>query len=181
MKDFVLKLVREAVENYVKNGRRIDIPTDYPKELKERKGVFVTLYKKGFLRGCIGLPYPQKSLIEGLIEAATLVCEDPRFESVKQEELKDIIIEVSILTKPKLIETNPRDYSKEILIGKHGLIIRKGDLGGLFLPKVPIEQNWNIEQYLENLCYKAGLTGDMWLDPLSRLYKFEAEIISESI
>jgi len=181
MKDFVLKLVREAVENYVKNNRKIAIPSDYPEELKEKKGVFVTLYKKGLLRGCIGLPYPQKPLIEGLIEAATSVCEDPRFESLKEGELEDIIIEVSILTEPKLIETHPINYSKEIKIGKHGLILRKDAFGGLFLPKVPVEQNWNIEQYLENLCFKAGLTGDMWLDPLSRIYKFETEVISESI
>ena len=181
MKDFVLKLAREAVENYVKNGRKIDTPSDYPEKLKEKKGVFVTLYKKGSLRGCIGLPYPQKPLIEGLIEAATLVCQDPRFESLKKEELKDIVIEVSILTEHELIETDPRDYSKEIVIGKHGLILRKGSFGGLFLPKVPLEQNWNKEQYLENLCYKAGLTGDSWLDPLSRIYKFETEVFSEGI
>ncbi|MEM5872520.1 MAG: AMMECR1 domain-containing protein, partial [Candidatus Aenigmatarchaeota archaeon] len=72
MKDFILKLAREAIETYVKTGKKIPIPNEYPNELKKKKGVFVTIYKKPKeLRGCIGLPYPQKPLIEGIIEAAT--------------------------------------------------------------------------------------------------------------
>ncbi len=178
MKDFILKLAKEAIENFVKTGKKIDIPKDYPKELNEKKGVFVTIYKKPRqLRGCIGIPYPEMPLIQALIEASVSVCLDPRFEPLKPEELNDIFIEVSVLTSPEPIKT--KDVSKEIEIGKHGLIIRRGLQGGLFLPKVPVEQNWNIEEYLENLCYKAGLTGDAWLDPNSRLFKFEAEIFEE--
>ena len=179
MKEFVLKLARKAIENHV-TGRRTAIPTEYPKELKEKRGIFVTIYKNGSLRGCIGLPYPELSLIEDLIEASVQACQDPRFEPLKPEELKDIFIEVSVLTEPELVQVkNPKEYVKKIELGKHGLIIRKGSYGGLFLPKVPIEQNWNIEEYLENLCYKAGLTGDSWLDPLSKLFKFEAEVFTE--
>jgi len=181
MKDFVLKLAREAIETYVKNGEKISIPKDYPKELEKKRGVFVTIYKKPKeLRGCIGFPYPQQPLIEGLIEAAVEVCEDPRFLPLSKEELKDIYIEVSILTEPKLIKVkNPKEYFKEIEIGRHGLILINGSCGGLFLPQVPVEQKWNCEEYLENLCYKAGLTSDVWLDPLTRIYKFETEIFSE--
>ncbi|MEM5778393.1 MAG: TIGR00296 family protein [Candidatus Aenigmatarchaeota archaeon] len=181
MKDFILKLAREAIETYVKTSKKIPIPNEYPKELNKKKGVFVTIYKRPKeLRGCIGLPYPQKPLIEGIIEAAIEACEDPRFEPLKEEELKDIFIEVSILTKPELIKVkNPKDYLKEIKIGKHGLILINGSYGGLFLPQVPVEQNWNCEEYLENLCYKAGLTSDAWLDPLTRIYRFETKIFSE--
>jgi len=182
MRDFILKLAREAIETYVKTGKRIPIPKNYPEGLKEEKGVFVTIYKKSSkeLRGCIGLPHPQIPLIEGLITAAVSVCKDPRFKPLQEEELNDIFIEISVLTEPELIKTaNPKDYLKEVEIGKHGLIIRKGMFNGLFLPKVPVEQNWNIEEYFENLCYKAGLTGDAWIDPLSRIYRFEAEVISE--
>ena len=180
MKDFVLDLSRKAVENYVKTGCMLETPDKYPEELNKKRGVFVTLYKKGCLRGCIGLPYPQKPLIEGLIEASCFACRDPRFKPVEEDELKDIKIEVSILTEPVLIE-DKKKYKEEIELGKHGLILRNGSFSGLFLPKVPIEQGWNLDQYLENLCYKAGLIIDSWKDPLSKLYKFEAETFSEAV
>lgn len=179
MKDFVLKLAREAIESYVKNGIRIAIPKNYSKELNEKRGVFVTLYQKDNkeLRGCMGIPYPEMPLIEALIEASVCVCTDPRFEPLKPEELKKIFIEVSILTKPESIKA--KDIKKEVKIGKDGLIIKKGFQGGLFLPQVPVEQNWNMDEYLENLCYKAGMTADSWLDPDCKLYKFETEILKE--
>ena len=181
MEDFIIKLARQTIENYVKTGKPIAIPEDCPKELNEKKGVFVTIYKKNTkqLRGCIGIPYPEMSLIEALIHAAISVCSDPRFQPLRHEELEDIFIEVSVLTNPEPVKT--RNFDKEIEIGKHGLIIRKGLQGGLFLPKVPVEQNWGMEEYLENLCYKAGLTGDSWLDPNSRLSKFEAEVFEEKL
>jgi len=181
MKEFVLKLVREAIETYVNTGKKIYIPKEYPEELKEKRGVFVTIYiRPKELRGCIGLPYPQKPLIEGLIEAAVETCEDPRFPPLSKEELKDIFIEVSILTEPELIKVkNSKDYFKEIEIGKDGLILNRGSYGGLFLPQVPVEQKWNCQEYLNNLCYKAGFTSDVWLDSLTKIYKFHTEIFSE--
>ncbi len=181
MENFIIKLARKTIENYVKNGKIIAIPDDFPEELNEKKGVFVTIYKKSTkqLRGCIGIPYPESSLIEALIQAAVSACSDPRFQPLRPEEIEDVFIEVSVLTNPEPLKT--RDFAKEIEVGRHGLIIRKGLQGGLFLPKVPVEQNWNIEEYLENLCYKAGLTGDSWLDPNSRLFKFEAEVFEEKL
>jgi len=181
MEDLIIKLAKKTIENYVKTGKPIAIPENYPKELNEKRGVFVTIYKKSTkqLRGCIGIPYPEMSLIEALIHAAVSACSDPRFQPLRHEELEDVFIEVSVLTNPEPIKT--RDFGKEIEIGKHGLIIRKGLQGGLFLPKVPVNQKWNTEEYLENLCYKAGLTGDSWLDPNSRLFKFEAEVFEENL
>jgi len=183
MEDFILKLARETIETYVKTGRRISIPENYPEKLNEKRGIFVTIYRKDSkeLRGCVGLPYPQISLIEGLIQAAISACEDPRFEPLSQEELDKIIIEVSILTEPELIDVkNPREYIEKIEIGKHGLIIKKGFNSGLLLPKVPVELNWDINDYLENLCLKADMTTDSWMDSYSKIYKFEAEVFRES-
>lgn len=182
--DFLLKLARQTIENYIKNKKIIEIPKEYPKELNEKRGVFVTIYKKypygKELRGCVGLPYPDKPLIEGVTESAISACKDMRFTSLKPEELKDIAIEVSVLTKPELIEVkNPKEYLKKIKIGRDGLIIKKGIMGGLLLPKVPVEQNWDIEEYLQNLCYKAGLTADSWCNGSCRIYKFEAEVFEE--
>jgi len=181
MEDFIIKLARQTIENYVKTGKQIDIPENYPEELNEKRGVFVTIYKKSTkeLRGCIGIPYPELPLIEALIQAAVSACSDPRFQTLKQEELEDVFIEISILTNPEPLKT--REFEKEVEIGKHGLIIRKGLQGGLFLPKVPVEQNWNLEEYLENLCYKAGLTADSWLDPSSKLFKFKARVFEEKL
>jgi len=181
MEEFIIKLARQTIENYVKTGKQIAIPENYPEELNEKRGVFVTIYKKSTkqLRGCIGIPYPEISLIEALIQAAVSACLDPRFQPLSHEELEDIFIEVSVLTNPEPLKT--RDFDKEIEIGKHGLIIRKGLQGGLFLPKVPVEQNWGMEEYLENLCYKAGLTADSWLDPSSKLFKFKARVFEEKL
>jgi len=179
MKEFVLKFARAAIENHV-NGKRTPIPKNYPEEMNEKRGVFVTIYKKPReLRGCIGIPYPEMPLIKALLEAAVSACSDPRFDELRPEELKDIFIEVSILTNPESINAKPKFLAKEIVIGKHGLIIKKDLQGGLFLPCVPVEQRWNLEEYLENLCYKAGLPGDSWKDPDCKLYRFEAEVFSE--
>ena len=181
MKEFVLKLTRKAIENYVKTGQKLDITKKYPKEMDEKRGVFVTIHKKGMLRGCIGLPYPEKPLIEGLLEASCLVCNDPRFPPLQENELNSIKIEVSVLTKPQLIDSKPENYEKIIEIGKDGLILRKGLQGSLFLPQVPVEQDWNFKEYIENLCLKAGLLPNAWQDPNSKLYKFETEVFSEGI
>jgi len=183
MKDFILKLARETIETYVKTGSRISIPKNYPEKLNEKRGVFVTIYRKGSkeLRGCVGLPYPQMPLIEGLIQAAISACEDPRFEPLDSKELDKIMLEISILTEPELINIKyPKEYLEKIELGKHGLIIKKGFNSGLLLPKVPVELSWNINNYLENLCMKAGLTTDSWMNPYSKIYKFEAEVFGEN-
>ena len=122
-KKFILKLVRKSVDTYAKTKKVIPTPKEYPSELNSKRGVFVTIHKIVSnckqLRGCIGLPYPDKPLIEGLIEAAVSACNDPRFLPLKEEELKHIKIEISVLTKPELIEVkSAKEYSKKIKIGK---------------------------------------------------------------
>jgi len=181
MEDLILKLARETIEAYVKTGSRISIPKNYPEKLNEKRGVFVTVYRKGSkeLRGCVGLPYPQMPLIEGLIQAAISACEDPRFEPLSSEELDKIIIEVSILTEPELVDVkNPKEYLEKIEIGKHGLVIKKGFYSGLLLPQV-WEQIPKKEDFLEALSMKAGLLADGWLDSSTEIYKFEAEVFGE--
>jgi uncharacterized protein (TIGR00296 family) len=183
-KKFVLKLVREAVDTYAKTKKVIPIPKEYPSELNEKRGVFVTIHKIVSnckqLRGCIGLPYPDKPLIEGLIEAAVSACDDSRFLPLKADELKHIRIEVSILTEPELIEVkSSKDYVKKIKIGRDGLILSKGIMSGLFLPQVPVEQKWDLDEYLENLCLKAGLMPDAWTNLSAKIYRFQAEIFEE--
>lgn len=189
---FILKLAHEAIENFVKTKKVLSIPENYPKELADKKGVFVTIYKHitmngiagkvadghRMLRGCIGLPYPEKPLVEGLIEAAISVCHDPRFEPLKEKELDDISIEVSVLGEPQELRILDRKKLPEILDRYYGYIIKKGIFSGLFLPQVWKELPEK-QDFLEQLCLKAGLLSDAWLDPSTKIYKFSAEIFEE--
>ena len=89
-------------------------------------------------------------------------------------------MEISILTPPQLIEVkNPMEYSKEIKIGQDGLIVEKGWCKGLLLPQVPVECDWNEEEFLSNCCMKAGLPPDAWLLRGTNIYKFQAIIFEE--
>lgn len=175
------------MKRLLKPKKVISLPEKYPENLDKKSGVFVTIYKKILntkeLRGCIGLPYPVKPLIEAVIDAAAAACRDQRFLPIKPEELSGLIIEVSVLTEPELISVkNPKDYLKKIKLGEDGLIIKKGIMSGLLLPQVPVEQGWNIENYLENLCFKAGLLPHaIWTDPAVELFKFRAQIFSEKL
>lgn len=175
---FLLKVARETIKKFLRN-ERAEKPASYNEVLNEAGGVFCTLTKKGKLRGCIGMPYHAMSIIDSLISAACSVCEDPRFDKLKETELKNIKIEVSVLTEPKLIEVNRAyEYLDKIEPGKHGLILNYGPYSGLFLPQV-----WkdlpDKEQFLDNLCVKAGLTPGMWKEKGIRLYSFEAKIFKE--
>jgi len=179
---FAVNLARNTIESYVKTYKIPDIPKKYPKEFSKPSGVFTTIhtYPEKDLRGCIGYPYPEMPLIRALIYSAVEATRDPRFPPLTKDELDKIIIEVSILTKPKLIGIKkPEDYLKLIKIGEDGLIIKFGFQAGLLLPQVPVEYNWDVKTFLENLCYKAGLPKDAWKYEEAKIYKFQAEIFGE--
>ena len=159
--------------------------TKFSAKFHELRGVFVTLNKrmgsqKG-LRGCIGYPYPDKPLVEATISSAiSAATQDPRFLPVTLKELSEITIEVTILTVPEYIEIdNPDDYLKHIQIGRDGLIAEQGWRKGLLLPQVPIDQGWDVKQYLSHTCQKAGLSSQAWLNRDTRIYRFEGIIFEE--
>lgn len=150
-------------------------------------GVFVTLNyldsnKQEHLRGCIGFPMAEKSLYYSIIDASIAAAtQDPRFPPVNINELAEIIFEVSILTPPVEIKVqNPKDYLNVIKVGRDGLILKWKYGSGLLLPQVPVELNWDTEEYLANLCYKAGAPPDIWLMSDSKLFSFQASIYKES-
>jgi hypothetical protein len=178
----LVRLARKAVETYLKGSVAIRPEND----VSEKAGVFVTLNyltrnKEEHLRGCIGFPLPEKRLHQSVVEAAIAAAtEDPRFPPVDKQELDSIIFEVSVLTQPEEIRSNPADYKKEIKIGRDGLILRWHYGSGLLLPQVPVELKWDIDEYLANICYKAGAPPDVWLDPDSKLYKFQAMVFKET-
>jgi len=174
----LIKLARDSIETYFS---RKEPNISRVKKFSEKQGVFVTLKKKEMLRGCIGYPEPYLPLNQAIINAARAAAfEDSRFPPVQKDELKEIKIEISVLTVPELIVAKkPEDYLKKIKIGEDGLIIRGHFRSGLLLPQVFVEYKADAKMALRMLCDKAGLNYDAWLDSDNRIYKFQAEIFHE--
>ena len=180
--EFLVKLARKSIEEHL-SGRRVEPPTPPSERLAEKRGVFVTLYRypSKELRGCIGLPYPTHRLVDAVIHAAiSSATADPRFPPVRLREMDEIVIEVSVLTKPEEIKyDDPKKLPEKIVIGRDGLIIEAGGFSGLLLPQVPVEYNWTPEEYLMHLSLKAGLPSTYWLTGRARIYRFTAQIFAE--
>ena len=177
-KTSLLKLARDSISTYFSKK---EIDSKKVKKFSEKQGVFVTLEKNGQLRGCIGFPEPCLPLYEAIIESArSAAFSDPRFMPVREQELNEIEVEISVLTVPELINVKkPEEYLKKINIGKDGLIIRSSFGSGLLLPQVFTDYNCNAEQALQMLCQKAGLPLDAWKNLENKIYKFQAEIFHE--
>ena len=177
----LVKAARRAVTEFLSNGDRMKLESDLEEKFSFNSGVFVTLNNPNGLRGCIGFPMPEKKLshaiIEGAIAAAT---EDPRFPSVKTNELNDIVFEVTVLTPPIVVDvSDPMEYLEKIKVGRDGLIIRHSFSSGLLLPQVPVEYGWNVEEFLQHTCEKAGLARDTWKNESVKIEKFEGIIFKE--
>lgn len=174
-RSLLLRLARETIERVVSGRPLPDSPSDDP-ALSEKRGVFVTLRKRGQLRGCIGQILPSQPLWEAVramaVEAAT---GDPRFSPVTRDELNEIEIEISVLSVPRRVKD-----AGEITLGSDGVIVRQGFRTGVFLPQVAEETGWSKEEFLNNLCsHKAGLPADAWRRPETELLTFQAEVFSE--
>lgn len=171
----LLEIARQSITEYLSSGKRISLNEDDPK-LNEISGAFVSLHKHAELRGCIGNIVGQRPLVETVrdmaIESAT---GDPRFPKVETNELKDIEIEISVLSPlRKITDIN------EIKLGVHGVLVRRGWQSGVFLPQVATETGWGKEEFLSNLCaHKAGLSADAWKDPKTEIFIFSAFVFSE--
>ena len=140
--------------------------------LKEKRGAFVSLHKHGQLRGCIGYVHGVKPLAEAINDMAIAAAfQDPRFPTLKENELSDLDIEISVLTPMKQISD-----IKQIELGKHGLMMIKGPYSGLLLPQVATQYNWDRQTFLSETCHKAGLPADAWKDDDTEIYIFSAEI-----
>ncbi|MGH7197430.1 MAG: AmmeMemoRadiSam system protein B [Candidatus Omnitrophota bacterium] len=163
----LLKIARQAVNAYVTEGRIPEFRV-YDPALKESKAVFVTLRKEGKLRGCIGQFLPNEPLYLSVRNTAIhSAVKDARFQPVTEEELKDLDIEISVLSAPRRVKS-----TDEIIMGVHGVIVRQGGRSGVFLPKVATETLWNKETFLKNLCKKTGFPDRCSEDPTTELYTF---------
>jgi len=151
-------LAREAVTRWVTDHTEVKPPTGEPAFAPDR-AVFVTLRMDGRLRGCIGTLEPVSPLGEAVIESAiSAATHDPRFRPVAAGEIPALDIHLSILSPMRTV-SGP----DEIVIGKHGIVVRQGMRSGVFLPEVATEQGWDLETTLSILCTeKAGLPADAW-------------------
>jgi hypothetical protein len=171
----LIEIARQTIEEYIRTGKAPKFREDDPRLLQE-EGAFVTIHKKEALRGCIGNIVGRGPLYETVknmaIAAAT---QDPRFPALESSELKDIDVEVSVLSKPQVV----KDVN-QIVMGKHGVIVSRGDHHGVYLPQVADETGWTREQFLSSLCSsKAGLSPDAWKDPKTTLKIFSAAVFSQ--
>jgi len=142
--------------------------------MQEEMGAFVTLHKHGQLRGCIGEIFPRRSLFDAVEEqAVNAAFHDPRFPTLREDELLDIDIEISALTPPRKI-----DSYEEIEIGRHGIVLSQQMQSAVFLPQVATEQGWGRETALSYLAEKAGLMSDAWKTDCE-FHVFEAIVFGE--
>ena len=140
----------------------------------EKRGVFVTIHARGRLRGCIGVVEAFEPLGESIARcAASAALHDPRFSPVSAEELRDLQIEISLLSALEPI------HPENVEIGKHGLLISQGSKRGLLLPQVAVEHKLGREQFLEETCRKAGLNSKAWQEPETQILGFTSEVFSE--
>ena len=183
----LIQFARDNIEFFLKNNRKIPITNIINEKFSDKYGAFVTLNKYNVsgnpLRGCIGYIEPTYSLYDVIHRVSiSSAIEDPRFPSVSLDEMDNLIIELSILTPPKLLEVNdPKEYLDKIVIGRDGLIVEKGMRRGLLLPQVPMDhgRNWDVETFLSQTCSKAWLESNEWKKKTTKIYSFQAILFEE--
>ncbi|HEV7968954.1 MAG TPA: AmmeMemoRadiSam system protein A [Candidatus Acidoferrales bacterium] len=167
------EIARRAISSVVLENRVPDF-SPFPPALSERRGAFVSLYRCGALRGCVGQVENPGAVADVVARSAiSAALFDSRFAPISAEELTSLEIEISVLTAPERIAL------EAIVAGRHGLMVVHGSFRGLLLPQVATERNWSGQRLLEETCVKAGLARDAWRDPATEVYGFTAEIFSE--
>jgi hypothetical protein len=170
----LLGLARETISRYLRTGT---IPLGRPASpgTERVQGVFVTLRKGGALRGCIGQMMPTTPLRQ-LVGAMSLAAafEDRRFDKVRENELRSIEIEISLLTPFREVPS-----AAMIVPGRDGVVLQKGRNSAVYLPQVATEEGWGRDEMLDHLCEKAGLSGGCWRTG-AKLSTFRAEAFKES-
>lgn len=178
----LIGIARKTMEAYIKEGKITEFKEEDPALLKIQ-GAFVTLHKSsakssaggGELRGCIGNIIGQEPLYltvrDMAVESST---RDPRFPPVTASELKDIKIEISVLSEPKAVAK-----VDEITMGTHGVILKQAFRSAVYLPQVATETGWTRDEFLSNLCGKAGLPPNAWKEKNTELFTFTAQVFDE--
>ncbi len=169
----LLRVARESVEAAARGQRYA--PSVDDAVLLQPGAAFVTLKKRGELRGCIGTIEAYEPLAQNVAHMArSAALEDYRFTQVMPGEVPSLTIEISVMSPPERV-TDPA----KVQVGVHGCIIEQGARKGLLLPQVPVEWGWEREEFLDHTCMKAGLPRGSWRSGECKLYTFAAEVFGE--
>ena len=171
----LVRLVHQTIAGALRGQRGTKSPASPPPagHLSELRGAFVTLHLAGQLRGCVGFVQPTRGLYHTILEAAlNAAFHDPRFLPVSEEEAPGLEVEISVLSPLQPIAP------KQVVVGRHGLVVSRGSYRGLLLPQVAVENEWDATTFLEQTCLKAGLPADAWKRGAT-LQAFTAEVFGE--
>ena len=177
----LLKLARNTIETYLKTGKKPNVDeTKLTPTLKKVQGCFTTLNKNHDLRGCIGHILPQEELYKCVMDnAISAAVSDPRFNQVGYNELKDIKIEISVLTVPKKLKfSSGEDLKNKLRPMIDGVVLKKGWHQSTYLPQV-WEQLPNKEEFLSSLCVKGGMDSNCWQDTKTEVSTYQAFVFEE--
>ena len=167
----LLRLAHQSIE-----AALCDLALDLtpPSEhLAEPRGAFTTLHWHERLRGCIGYVFSTDSLYRTVAETAKAAAlDDPRFQPVTMPEAEELKVEISVLSPLQPI------VPEQVIVGKHGLVVKQDSRRGLLLPQVPVEWGWDRETFLAQTCLKAGIAPDAWAHG-AELQAFTAEVFGE--
>ena len=171
----LLRIARETIESFIRHRTVPEFSVEEP-ELQRKAGAFVTLKAHNRLRGCIGYVEGIKPLYETVRDMAIAAStEDPRFEPVREQELSDLELEISVMSPLRKI-SDPQ----EVEVGVHGILMKRGFRSGLLLPQVATEHHWARQTFLEHTCLKAGLPRDAWKDQDIQIFVFSAQVFHET-
>jgi AmmeMemoRadiSam system protein A len=168
----LLRIAREAIVAHVSV---VEVPVVERSDVLDRPGgAFVTIHKRGALRGCIGHIEAHEPLGRVIPRCAVAACSsDPRFPPVSAVELPELAVELSLLGPLEPLLT-----PEALDVGRHGLVVERHWHRGLLLPQVAIEWRWDRVTFLAETCRKAGLPHDAWRHG-AKLWTFEAEVFGE--
>jgi AmmeMemoRadiSam system protein A len=170
----LMEIARRAISSAVLERCILEFPP-YSATLNASRGAFVTLYRAGKLRGCVGQVEESGSLAEVVARAAiSAALHDPRFPPVACEEVGNLDIELSVLSPLEPIAP------ESIVAGQHGLMVVRGRRRGVLLPQVAMERGWSGRRLLEETCEKAGLSSDAWCDPATQILGFTVELFRDA-
>lgn len=179
--EFLLKLVRNTLEEYLKKGKKPDVDeTRLTPTLKKVQGCFTTLTKNHNLRGCIGHILPQEELYKCVMDnAISAAVNDIRFNPVTYDELKDIKVEISVLTVPQRLEfSSGKDLLNKLRPMVDGVVLKQGTHQSTYLPQVWANFN-SKEEFLPSLCQKGGMPLDCWKDTNTEVFTYQAFVFEE--
>ena len=166
----LLQIARDSVEAHL-IGQPLDLSSVASEDLKQKRGVFVSIHLGTDLRGCVGTIAPSTPLYESVSGCAVAAASrDSRFKPIQLSELSEAEFEISVLSP-----LEPVTDVQNIEIGTHGLIVSRGNARGLLLPQVAVQQHWDRERFLGETCRKAGLPPTAWKQGAT-IQRFTAEV-----